>query len=312
MLPLHIHSVDDLITSREATREGFLQQALTKTQRAAPYIKEARNLKSILDTTDNIAELAQQSSQPIRHALLAAAGFSDKARGRMTGNELTSALEAILIRIAEMAPDDWREEIVYRFLLTRGDTLGGSMRNITGAAGSVQLSHAVIAALDKINFDHRITRTPRNSEKIVALEWQNRLMVFDRKPRFIDNNIDVIFLDTSQMLSGTVTLEQPWTYLACGELKGGIDPAGADEHWKTARSAFQRICDKFSDMGLPEPALFFVGAAIERNMAEEIFKQLQDDRLTYAARISQFPTDKGSCQLAGSALNERDYPLRQT
>jgi hypothetical protein len=30
-----------------------------------------------------------------------------------------------------------------------------------------------------------------------------------------------------------------------GELKGGIDPAGADEHWKTARTALQRIDDAF-------------------------------------------------------------------
>ena len=35
----------------------------------------------------------------------------------------------------------------------------------------------------------------------------------------------------------TLHVENPKHYLACGELKGGIDPAGADEHWKTAGKA---------------------------------------------------------------------------
>ncbi|HAJ78349.1 MAG TPA: hypothetical protein DCO75_01135, partial [Fibrobacteres bacterium] len=29
------------------------------------------------------------------------------------------------------------------------------------------------------------------------------------------------------------------------ELKGGIDPAGADEHWKTAKTAIDRIVSAF-------------------------------------------------------------------
>ena len=32
-----------------------------------------------------------------------------------------------------------------------------------------------------------------------------------------------------------------------GELKGGIDPAGADEHWKTGNSALVRIRKAFED-----------------------------------------------------------------
>jgi type II restriction enzyme len=39
-------------------------------------------------------------------------------------------------------------------------------------------------------------------------------------------------------------------------LKGGIDPAGADEHWKTAGSALLRIKRAFQAEGLA-PATFF-------------------------------------------------------
>jgi len=73
-------------------------------------------------------------------------------------------------------------------------------------------------------------------------------------------------------------------YLACGELKGGIDPAGADEHWKTANSALSRIRSAF---GRNAPALFFVGAAIEASMAKEIFKQLKSGKLSHAANLHE-------------------------
>jgi hypothetical protein len=38
---------------------------------------------------------------------------------------------------------------------------------------------------------------------------------------------------------------EPYT-IALGELKGGIDPGGADEHWKTAQAAFNRIRQAFT------------------------------------------------------------------
>ena len=80
-------------------------------------------------------------------------------------------------------------------------------------------------------------------------------------------------------------MDTPACYLACGELKGGIDPAGADEHWKTARSALDRIRDRFYTHEQC-PALFFVAAAIEAAMANEIFARLQSDYLSYAANLT--------------------------
>jgi type II restriction enzyme len=63
-------------------------------------------------------------------------------------------------------------------------------------------------------------------------------------------------------------------YVALGELKGGIDPAGADEHWKTARSALDRIKKAFEKVG-QQPRRFFIGAAIEKEMAIEIWHDLE-------------------------------------
>ena len=212
--------------------------------------------------------------------------FRTKRAGQLTDAELEPALAQVLAQIQASAPDSWQREIIYRFLLTRGDTLGGSMRNVTGAAGGAQLSRAVISALEAVSVPHAITRAPKNSEKIVSLTWHNRILLFDRKPLFLNNNIDAILLDTMTLPSGKITLEEPASYLACGEVKGGIDPAGADEHWKTAQSSLDRIRERFAQRNLPCPALFFVGAAIETTMAGQLFARLQKGRLTYAANLT--------------------------
>ena len=110
------------------------------------------------------------------------------------------------------------------------------------------------------------------------------------KPNFMDKSIDVILLEAHGMQPVTpkrqkILIEQRNAYLACGELKGGNDPAGADEHWKTATAALSRVRDSFSE-GVG-PALFFVGGAIEVAMAEEIHAQLADGRLAHAANLNK-------------------------
>lgn len=64
-------------------------------------------------------------------------------------------------------------------------------------------------------------------------------------------------------------------------LKGGIDPAGADEHWKTGNSALERDRKAFNY----NIKTSFVGAAIVEDMANEIYQQLQDGTLSNAANL---------------------------
>ncbi|MFM6407785.1 MAG: AvaI/BsoBI family type II restriction endonuclease, partial [Microcystis sp.] len=84
--------------------------------------------------------------------------------------------------------------------------------------------------------------------------------------------------------------QYPDLYIALGELKGGIDPAGADEHWKTARTALQRIDDAFRKIS-KHPYTFFIGAAIETKMAREIYRQLETKK-----------PERGTRELEGSAI----------
>ena len=75
------------------------------------------------------------------------------------------------------------------------------------------------------------------------------------------------------------------SYIALGELKGGIDPAGADEHWKTARTALSRIHEAFARNQL-KPHTFFIGAAIEPKMALEIWNFLESGIIENAANLT--------------------------
>jgi hypothetical protein len=78
---------------------------------------------------------------------------------------------------------------------------------------------------------------------------------------------------------------EPYT-IALGELKGGIDPGGADEHWKTTLGALNRIREAFSRAG-HSPLTFFVGSAIARRMAGEIWNQLENGTLNNAANLNE-------------------------
>ena len=220
----------------------------------------------------------------IRSELVTAAGFSDKATNYFSPSELKNALLEVLQEIENKTGLDWRAEIVYRFLLTRGDTLGGAMRNILGAEAKAKFIEAVELALHEKAIPYTVGRSKSNEEKVQAISWPERILLFDKKPKLIGKNVDVILLQTIGETSSINTLmNQAERYLVCGEIKGGIDPAGADEHWKTASGALARIREKFPLQG---PRLFFVGAAIENSMADEIFSQLNSGLLEYAANLN--------------------------
>jgi type II restriction enzyme len=114
---------------------------------------------------------------------------------------------------------------------------------------------------------------------------QHRTLIYNLTVPITRTNVDLCLFSCS---SGDLSPEVYRTaqrYIALGELKGGIDPAGADEHWKTARAALDRIRAAFSRENYT-PHTFFIGAAIERAMADEIWNQLNSGILENAANLT--------------------------
>jgi hypothetical protein len=286
----YVKSPKDLVTPIDITQLGFLQQALRKTKEASPYVEQAKRLLDRLQMAGAPQELL--GIPEIRDDLVTAAGFSDKATNYFSPSELEEALLKVLQEIEQRTGLDWRTEITYRFLLTRGDTLGGVMRNIMGAEAKAKLTEAILAALRGKGITPAISCSRKDAEKVQQISWPGRVLLFDKMPKIIGKNVDAILLRRSSErtllmnvdsdLPVVTLLNNKENYLACGEVKGGIDPAGADEHWKTAYGALGRIREKFK--GSP-PKLFFVGAAIENSMAQEIFSQLQSGLLNHVANL---------------------------
>ncbi|MCD4695190.1 MAG: type II restriction endonuclease [Bacteroidales bacterium] len=180
---IFIKTADDLVTSREQTRAGFIVMALEKNYIAVPYIEEAKALKSLANQVKKPKDLLKVRDLSV--GLLTASGLSDKALNYLTEEDKTLAIKGLIEEFLEPAGKNFIDELVYRYLL----------------------------------------------------------------------------------------------------IKGGIDPSGADEHWKTANSALNRIRAGFAKEKL-NPQTFFIGAAIESSMAAEIFKQLKTGTINNAANLT--------------------------
>ena len=141
----HITSEKDLITPYEQTRAGFIALALEKNKRATPFIEEARALKSITSICKKPIDLLDFLE--LRSSILTAAGVSDKASKYLREEDKEEAIKGLIEKFLEPAGKDFIDELVYRFLLTRGDSLGGRMRNLGGILGEQKLSRALISTL---------------------------------------------------------------------------------------------------------------------------------------------------------------------
>jgi hypothetical protein len=295
----HINGYEDLKTTYNEIRAGFISIALEKNKRATPYVEEAKVLRNRIKNVPNPNGLI--GIQNIRNGLITAAGISDKAAKHLGIDGCNDAIQELIKNFLLPAGDNFRDELVFRFLLTKGDSLGGSMRNIVGALAKRKLNRTIVAALrlsDK-EFHWFDKKQWRESKEIdfedlydaKGLYWENdkgmpRYLYYDITVPLIRNNIDVILLNEQKNSDLKSAILVPENFIALGELKGGIDPAGADEHWKTAKTAIDRIVNGFANANL-NPKIFYIGAAIENKMASEIFDNLEQGYINNAANLTK-------------------------
>ncbi|MCI0348111.1 MAG: type II restriction endonuclease [Acidobacteriales bacterium] len=296
----HLRSAEDLITLPQDTRAGFVGLALERNRRATPYVAEGRALR--VEACKVSEPILLKQVDQIQAALLTAAGVSDKAAGYFEETDKTEAIDNLIAEFLEPAGVAFVEEVVYRFLLTRGDTLGGSMRNVGGVLAQRKLSRYLMAALTNAGIPYRWLHATNNTwtdmtandagieQFLKGLSWsakkRNRTLVFNLKVPLVGTNVDLLLLNVASEDFGSEVIRQPERFVALGELKGGIDPAGADEHWKTATKALDRIRRAFKKEKR-HPPLCYIGAAIARNMANEIWEDLEAGELANAANLTR-------------------------
>ena len=295
----HLSTSVDLVTAPEEIRAGFVALALERSRQATPFVEQARALKVSAMSAKRPNDLLK--IEGIQTALLTAAGFSQKATDHTEETAKTAAIQDFIEKFLEPAGTNFVEELVYRFLLTRGDSLGGSMRNIAGKLAERKVTRAIISALTLTGTTYQWLSSVSNTWftgssndadielSLKALSWKNRgktrTLIYNRTIPLVRKNIDMCLLDCAPDEIKSETYKIPERFIAFGELKGGIDPAGADEHWKTAQTALTRIRIAFASQNL-SPDLFFIGAVIVDSMAQEIWNQLEEGTLKNAANLT--------------------------
>lgn len=295
----HLHSSSDLQTTREAYRAGFIALALERNHRATPFVERARALKAAASRAKTAAELLEM--EDIHSALMTAAGVSDKASSHFQAADKREAIAGLIKNFLEPAGAAFVEELVYRFLLTRGDTLVGSMRNLGGVLAQRKLTRSIIAHLKNAGKSYLWLRAgsgkwadaPEDEAglevSLRGLSWQvgeaMRTLHYSVTVPISRSHVDLCVLNCAPNALDQQLLKSPASFLALGELKGGIDPNGADEHWKTARTALSRINEAFARNQV-RPHTFFIGAAIEPKMAVEIWSFLESGIIENAANLT--------------------------
>ncbi|MEN4100438.1 MAG: AvaI/BsoBI family type II restriction endonuclease, partial [Anaerolineaceae bacterium] len=201
----HLNASDDLVTTYEATRAGFVALALEKNRRATPYVAEARALQKAVSSAKTPADLPKIKG--IESGLLTAAGLSEKALAHLLPQDKDEAINGLIKNFLEPAGVKFVEELVFRFLLTRGDTFGGSMRNIGGALAQRKLTRSIISTLTiagtNYQWQHAKSRkwvemADDDSEielSLRGLSWQNgtenRTLIYNLTVPLVKNNVDL-------------------------------------------------------------------------------------------------------------------------
>ena len=229
----HLASDSSLVTSHEETRAGFLALALEKNRRANPYIEEAKVLKNYASYAKNAKELLAITD--IRSSILTAAGISDKASKHLSEDDKIRIINGLIENFLEPAGEDFIDELVYRFLLTRGDSLGGSMRNLAGTLGERKFSRLLISTLSVLGkefywFESASKKwikgnsnDPEIEYHVKGLSWINnkeRTLIYNLKVPIVGNNVDLCLFNAqpNQLIRGddqksaliTLLLILPW------------------------------------------------------------------------------------------------------
>ncbi len=299
-----IKDAASLITERSATRERFLRFALEKNRVCSPHVQAAHTFKNLVKDIKTPQELI--ACNDVRQFLLSAAGLSDKSLAYMGKHDCDEALKNLCDNFLAPEEEHFKDEAVYRYLLIKGDAVGGSMRNLIGKMAEEEVLSCIFSIFNCKGTPFSILKKSNSTKEqwieiteitaglasdIKAMRWGSsngqREFVLNASIPLVGKNVDFsLFCLPEQEIRIKELVCQNELALLMGELKGGIDPAGADEHWKTANTALRRIRKAFNEISHPIP-LCFVGAAIEANMAEEIYRQYSEGTLAKVANLTK-------------------------
>ena len=136
-----ITSAESLVTAHEETRAGFMNIALEKNRVGDPFVQNALAFKAMAANTRCAEDLL--TIPEVRPFLIAAAGFSDKSLSHLDEADQTMAIRELIDKFLKPAGANYIDEATFRYLLIKGDAVGGTIRNKIGAMGQERLIRAI-------------------------------------------------------------------------------------------------------------------------------------------------------------------------
>jgi hypothetical protein len=205
-----------------------------------------------------------------------------------------------------------------------GDSIGGAWRNEVGRLAYVEvitplalhlhrrgyletivyrLKGQVVQADEEQQVDssevHELVISDLIDLETILAELEDQRVVY-RELRLCNGNVlllnrQITWLDAGgqsyrigpDLFSSSSEDEMLWG----GELKGGADPAGSDEHWKTATRAFDRILLACERTNRPQPPLSFIATILVERVAREAADWIEQGKLTSVYNLTQIADD---------------------
>jgi len=294
----HLTSATDLVTTHEETRAGFVELALERSRQATPLVEEARALQDAVRRA--AAPLDLFDIPGIETGLLIAAGIAEKALPRLREDDRTEAINNLIKHHLEPAGDKFLEELVFRFMLHRGESLSESMRNIGKVLAQRRLTRAIISALNVAGVPYRWRAKPASwvdmadddseiERSLQGLTWGSgqraRTLLYNLNVPVVGSVVDFVLFAAGPQLVIQSGYAEYNMFLILGELKGGADPASGERPFGMS-GALNRYRLAFEETPYM-PMLIFIGAAIDEYTAMEVWEQLETDKLANAANLSR-------------------------
>jgi len=214
---------------------------------------------------------------------------------------------------------------IQMFLTNLGDALGGTARNDVGRSASalivryIALHMHIKGALKSIVYGIKegtdteedenaqqnegvyetgitqdldlaslLENLERQRVKYKELHFHNGISLFlDRQIRW--NSVSVRGEQISKKFGVDfhTTEDNSESMRWAAELKGGADPAGSDEHWKTATEALNRIIEASKDTGRNAPELSFIATIFVERVAKAAQKWIDEGKLQSAYNLTK-------------------------
>ena len=200
---MKVKAATELATSKIETCKGFVEQAALKSKRAARHVEAANAFWSELKKITNIKDLIH--AKHLRDELIAVAGVSTKAKKYLKDGDIDAILAGIVAGIPPDQASSFHQDIFLRYMLTKGASFDGEMRNVIGASAQRKVARLLCGKFKQneveaqiylakrkkpVTIDQALKNMEDEKTKVSCIIWDKRVLLFDKKPRIINKSVD--------------------------------------------------------------------------------------------------------------------------